>query len=71
MQSCVIHTRNDLIFPLGAEAMHRNGEFAVFCVSRFANSVALPIKRELPENIKKEVDKYFWVDKLAELEKKG
>lgn len=70
MQSCIIHTRNDLIFPLGAEQMHMNGEFAVFCVSRFANSVVLPIKRELPENIKKEVDKYFWVDKLAELEKK-
>ncbi len=69
MQSCIIHTRNDLIYPLGAEAMHRNGEFAKLCVSRFTNSVVLPIKRELPDNIKKDVDKYFWVDKLSQLKK--
>jgi hypothetical protein len=70
MQSCIIHTRNDLIFPLSAASLHKTGEFAVFFISRLVNSVILPVKRELPENIKKEVDKYFWVDKLAELDKK-
>ncbi len=68
-KSSEIHTRNDLLYPISSEKLYENGEFAVFAISRFINSAVLPVKREIPESMKKEVDKYFWKDKLSQLKK--
>ncbi len=63
-----IHTRYDLMNTLSPKKLVENGDFAVFFISRFVNSAVFPVKRELPEDMVKEVDKYFQKDKLKELE---
>lgn len=54
-----IHTSRDTIFPLGEEPLKKNICFAAQMISRVANSVVLPVNTGMPENIKKELDKYF------------
>lgn len=61
-----IHTRHDLMPTLSAKEMHKNGEFAKFVMNRVANAVKLPVERKLPEDMKKKVDAYFWLDKLPD-----
>lgn len=62
-RSSEIHTRNDLIFPLSPKEMYKNGEFAIFFITRVANSVIMPIKKGMPDEMKKQLDKYFQRDK--------
>lgn len=54
-----IHTRNDVIDFLSADALEKTTiitkEFSEFIV----NSVVFPIERKIPENMRKELDKYF------------
>ena len=54
-----IHTSYDTMFPLGEKALKANICFASKMISRVANSVILPVDTGMPENIKKELDKYF------------
>jgi hypothetical protein len=62
-RSCEIHTRNDLIFPLSPKELYKNGEFAIFFITRVANSTVMPIKKGMPDDMKKQLDKYFQRDK--------
>lgn len=54
-----IHTSRDTIFPLSDAALRNNIDFAAKMISRVANSAILPVETGMPENIKKELDKYF------------
>lgn len=65
-----IHTRYDLIDILSPEKLKENAEFAIFFIRRFVDSVIFPVKREQPEDMKQELDKYFKRDKLAKEEAK-
>ncbi len=62
-----IHTIHDLIPTISNKALQRNVDFAVHMIEDMANAAVLPIKREMPEERKKELDKYFHRD----AEKKG
>lgn len=59
-----IHTRNDLMFPLCPEQLYNTGEFACKIISRFVNSVVLPVEKKIPNDTKEAVDKYFMKDKI-------
>lgn len=54
-----IHTRRDLMPPLGNNQMLENVEFSVQLISRVANSVVLPIPCGMPDEMKEKLDKYF------------
>ena len=60
--SSEIHTCRDTIFPLGEEALKKNICFASQMISRVANSAILPVECGMPDNMKKELDKYFQRD---------
>ena len=64
-----IHTRYDLMDTMSAEKLHYNAEFAIFFIERFVNAAVFPVKRELSDSMKKQVEEYFKKDKLAQLEK--
>ena len=59
-----IHTRQDLMFPLSAEQLVKDGEWAIGFISRAANAVRLPVDTGMPEDMKKQLDKYFARDKV-------
>lgn len=63
-----IHTTHDLMPIMSAKKLYENGEFAIFFISRFVNAAVFPVKREIPEDTVKEVEKYFAKDKLKALE---
>ena len=54
-----IHTIHDLIPTLSEKAMQENVEFAVRIIGDVANAAVLPVKKGMPEETKKELDKYF------------
>jgi len=54
-----IHTIHDLMPTLSPEQMILNSEFACKMISRVANSAQLPVGTGMPDNMKKELDKYF------------
>ncbi len=54
-----IHTIHDLIPTVSDKALRKNVDFAVRMIGDMANAAVLPIKREIPEDRKKELDKYF------------
>lgn len=60
--SACIHTRQDLLFPIGAKQLKCNGDFAVKMITHVAESVILPVPTGMPEDMKKELDKYFQRD---------
>ena len=55
-----IHTRRDLVGPLGADQLQDIGVFSSGLVARVANSVILPVERKLDDKMKEELDKYFY-----------
>lgn len=57
------HVHSDVLFPLGAEQLYRDAEFAVRYIERVANSVVLPLEKTIPDDLKKELEKYFDRDK--------
>lgn len=64
--TAILHTRNDLIYPLSAKELYKNGEFAVFYISRVTNSAVVPIKKHLSDAMKDKLEKYFQRDKKAD-----
>ena len=54
-----IHTSRDTMFPLGEKPLKANIAFAAQMIERVANAVLLPVDTGMPDNIKKELDKYF------------
>lgn len=58
-QTSEIHTCRDTMFPLGEKPLKETIRFAASMVSRVANSAILPVDIGMPENILKELDKYF------------
>lgn len=58
------HVHSDVLFPLGAEQLYRDAEFAVRYIERVANSVVLPLDKTIPDDLKKELEKYFDRDKI-------
>ena len=64
-----IHTRHDLMPPLSAERMYDLGVFAAKFISRVANSAIIPVPLGMPEEMKKELDKYFKRENDAEEKK--
>ncbi len=61
-----IHTRNDLIDFLSAEALEKTTIITKEFSESIINSVVFPIERKIPDNMRKELDKYF--DKEPEKE---
>lgn len=59
-----IHTRYDLMFPLSAAQLKKDGDWAVGFISRAANAVRLPVDPGMPDDMKKQLDKYFARDKV-------
>lgn len=57
-----IHTQHDLLFPLGAKQLKENGDFAVKMISHVTNGCMLPVPTGMPEDMQKELDKYFQRD---------
>ena len=58
-QTSEIHTSRDTIFPVGEKQLRANIAFAASIMERITNSVLLPVDTGMPDNIKKELDKYF------------
>lgn len=54
-----IHTSNDRIDILSPQALHGNGEFFCEFIHHFVDAKVFPVKREMPENMVEELDKYF------------
>ncbi|MCI8527321.1 MAG: hypothetical protein HFF17_15730 [Oscillospiraceae bacterium] len=44
---------------LSEKAMRKNVEFAVGMIGAVANAAVLPVKKGMPEDTRKELDKYF------------
>ncbi len=59
-----IHTRHDVMFPLSAEALYRDAQFATAFISRLANSARMPIPTGMPDSMKEQINKYFQRDKV-------
>lgn len=64
-----IHTIHDLMPTLSEKAICRNVEFAVRIIGDVANAAVIPVKKGMPEETKKELDKYFHRDKDKEQDK--
>jgi len=59
-----IHTRYDVMFPLSAEQLVKDGEWAIGFIARAANAVRLPVEKGMTDDMKKQLDKYFQRDKV-------
>ncbi len=58
-KSAEIHTRHDVLATISADELQKIGAFSSALIERTANSIVLPVKREMPESMKKELDRYF------------
>ena len=63
LSTASIHTIHDLLPTLSEKAMGRNVEFAVRIIGDVANAAVVPVKKGMPEDTRKELDKYFHRDK--------
>jgi len=54
-----IHTRNDIIDYLSADALEKTTVIAKEFSETIVNSVVFPIEKKIPENMRKDLDKYF------------
>lgn len=54
-----IHTRNDVMDFLSAEALEKTTVITKEFSEAIINSVVFPIEKNIPENMRKELDKYF------------
>jgi len=54
-----IHTCRDTMFPLGEKQLKANIAFAASMIDRVVNMTILPVDKGMPEDILKELDKYF------------
>ena len=58
-QTATIHNRYDTLKLMKAEHMVKDIEFIQSFVDRMANAVQIPVKREMPENMKERLDEYL------------
>lgn len=54
-----IHTRNDVIDYLSAEALEKTTIITKDFSESIINSIVFPIEKKIPDNMRKELDKYF------------
>lgn len=54
-----IHCRNDIIDFLSAESLERTTEYALDFSNAIVNSAVFPVDKKIPENVRKDLDKYF------------
>ena len=68
-----IHTRYDLITTLSPKQLRADAELATQMIHRVVNAALLPVDPGMPENMRKELDKYFKrkPDEKKDEEKKG
>ena len=59
MGGAFIHSRNDVMDFLSAEALQKTTIITKEFSESIVNSVVFPIERKIPDNMKKELDKYF------------
>ena len=64
-----IHCRNDVLDYLSAEALEKTTTHVLHFSDTMVNAAVFPVKREIPEDIRAEVDKYLFKKELAEIEK--
>ena len=64
-----IHTIHDLLPTLSEKAMGRNVDFAIRMIGDVANAAVVPVKKGMPEETRKELDKYFHRDEEKDKEK--
>ena len=55
-----IHCRYDLMEVMSMEQLQKDIDFLAMFTERFANAVVCPVSREIPENIKKQLDEYLF-----------
>ena len=65
-----IHTIHDLSATLSEKAMQKNVAFAIRLIGDVANAAVLPVKKGMPEETKKELDKYFHRENEKEQQEK-
>ena len=56
--------------PLSEKAMQKNVAFAIRLIGDVANAAVLPVKKGMPEETKKELDKYFHRENEKEQQEK-
>jgi Iap family predicted aminopeptidase len=62
-----IHTRHDVMDYLSAEALEKTTVITKEFSEAIINSVVFPIERKIPDNMRKELDKYFNKEPKAEV----
>jgi Iap family predicted aminopeptidase len=59
MGGAFIHTRNDIMEYLSAEALEKTTIITKEFSEAIINSVVFPIEKKIPDNMRKDLDKYF------------
>ena len=54
-----IHSRKDVLDFLEEDNYYKTCDFIAKFAERLINSVAFPVEKEIPQNMKTEIDKYF------------
>ena len=62
-KSADIHTRNDSIFPISAEQLNKDGDFAIAFITRVANSARMPVPTGMGDSMREKIDKYCQRDR--------
>ncbi len=57
------HSRRDCFDTINEEVMNNTTEFVYLVADKLINAVSFPVKKEIPDNMKKELDKYLGIDK--------
>lgn len=65
-----IHCRNDVIDFLSGDALADTADMVLDFADTLVNAVVFPVKREIPEDIRTEVDKYLFKKELEEAKEK-
>ena len=65
-----IHDRFDTLSFLSAEALEKTARNVLAFAQDMVNATAFPVKREIPQNMVEEVEKYLYKKELAEAEEK-
>lgn len=55
-----IHCRYDLMDVMSMEQLQKDIDFLTLFTERFANAAVCPVSREIPEDIKKQLDEYLF-----------
>ena len=54
-----IHSRRDVLDHLNDTSFYKTCDFIITFAERLINSYSFPVDRELPNNIKEDLDRYF------------